>query len=100
MGLQDDFISNMKKLRKERNLTQEKLAELCSTDTAYIGQIETKRRFPSISLIEKIAKALDCEPYVLFKSQNINFEKTTVSKEDLKEKLLKEFENSLNKIFS
>ena len=57
MNLQDVFISNLKTIRKERQITQEKLAELCNTDTAYIGQIETKKRFPSISLIEKIATA-------------------------------------------
>ena len=50
------FISNLKTIRKERQITQEKLAELCNTDTAYIGQIETKKRFPSLTFIEKTIK--------------------------------------------
>ena len=70
MDLQDVFISNLKTIRKERQITQEKLAELCNTDTAYIGQIETRKRFPSISLIEKIAAALKVEPYRLFKNNS------------------------------
>ena len=70
MDLQDVFISNLKTIRKERLITQEKLAELCNTDTAYIGQIETRKRFPSISLIEKIAAALNVEPYRLFKNNS------------------------------
>ena len=68
MDLQEIFISNLKTIRKKQHITQEKLAELCNTDTAYIGQIETKKRFPSINFIEKIADALDIEPYLLFKN--------------------------------
>ncbi|MBO4509706.1 MAG: helix-turn-helix transcriptional regulator [Spirochaetaceae bacterium] len=68
MDLQEIFISNLKTIRKKQHITQEKLAELCNTDTAYIGQIETKKRFPSINFIEKIAEALNIEPYLLFKN--------------------------------
>jgi transcriptional regulator with XRE-family HTH domain len=57
---------NMKKYRKQAGVTQEKLAELCNTDPAYIGQIETGRRFPSIIYIEKIASALCIAPHLLF----------------------------------
>ncbi|MDR2246114.1 MAG: helix-turn-helix domain-containing protein [Treponema sp.] len=59
----------MKKYRKQAGITQEKLAELCDTDPCYIGQIETGRRFPSISYIEKIAAALCIAPYRLFYEQ-------------------------------
>ena len=43
-----------------------KLAELCDTAPSYIGEIEIGRRFPSIKLIEKIAKVLNVEPYRFF----------------------------------
>lgn len=66
MDLQDIFIYNMKRLRREKNITQEQLAERCETDTAYIGQIETKKRFPSIKFIEKIAASLEVDSYILF----------------------------------
>ena len=68
MALQQIFISNLKRIRKEKRITQEKLAELCDTDTCYIGQIETLRRFPSIHFIEKIAAALQVEADELFKN--------------------------------
>ena len=42
------------------------LAEMCGTSTSYIGQIEIGNRFPSIEMIEKIAEALNAEPYLLF----------------------------------
>ena len=70
MDLQSIFISNLKRIRKTKKITQETLAELCGTDTSYISQIEIKRRFPSISLIERIAGSLGVEPYVLFKDDS------------------------------
>ena len=42
------------------------LAEMCGTSTSYIGQIEIGNRFPSLDMIEKIAKALKVKPYLLF----------------------------------
>lgn len=98
MSLQDDFVSNLKIFRKRENLTQEKLAELCNTDTAYIGQIETKRRFPSVSFIEKIASVLKCEPYMLFEPQNREINKQNLSTTDLKKEIIKEVEKSLDKL--
>ena len=66
MTLQQVFMANMKKYRKQLGFTQEKLAELCNTDPCYIRQIEIGRRFPSITYIENIAKALNIAPYWLF----------------------------------
>jgi transcriptional regulator with XRE-family HTH domain len=66
MALQQVFMANMKKLRKEIGFTQEKLADICNTDPCYIRQIESGRRFPSISYIEKISLALQIAPYRLF----------------------------------
>jgi len=42
------------------------LAESCDTSTNYIAEIEIGRRFPSLKLIEKIAKVLNIEPYRFF----------------------------------
>lgn len=100
MNLQTIFISNMKRIRKQKHITQEKLAEICGTDTCYIGQIETLRRFPSIPLIEKIAAALEVEPWVLFKNDEaINYE---LKKEEkikiVKEKIAEELDKTISKI--
>jgi len=59
-------MANMKNHRKQAGLTQEKLAELCSTDPCYIRQIEIGRRFPSVTYIERIAAALNIAPFQLF----------------------------------
>jgi len=70
MRIQTVFSKNMKKYRKEAKLTQEKLAEICGTDHRYIGQIETGTRCPSLEYVERIATALNVEPYLLFYEGN------------------------------
>jgi len=66
MGLQQIFMNNLRKRRKQLGFTQEKLAEMCNTDPCYIRQIEIGRRFPSLQYIERIAEALNIAPYRLF----------------------------------
>jgi transcriptional regulator with XRE-family HTH domain len=66
MRLRDLFIVNLKKYRKLRGVSQMKLAELCDTATSYIGQIEIGDKFPSIEMIEKMAKSLQIPPHLLF----------------------------------
>ncbi len=95
MDLQDIFISNLKSIRKQKHITQEKLAELCSTETAYIGQIETRKRFPSISFIEKIAAALKIDAYLLFKNPKENPESLQKIK-ILKAKFINYLENNID----
>ncbi|GHT58961.1 transcriptional regulator [Spirochaetia bacterium] len=70
MGMKQDFVLNLKKFRKIEGISQMKLAEICGTDVSYIGQIEMGSRFPSIRLIEKIAQALEVEPYRFFMDES------------------------------
>lgn len=66
MSLEKLVIDNIKRIRKEKRITQEKLAEACNTATSYIGLMEIYRHTPKLSTIEKIACALEVEPIVLF----------------------------------
>lgn len=103
MDLQDIFIDNLRRIRREKNITQEQLAEKCGTDTAYIGQIETKKRFPSLIFIEKIASALEIESYLLFSTKQkqiseINIEELAEKiKSSLIPEIREEIKKSLNK---
>lgn len=60
------FGTNLKKYRKEKNLSQEKFAELCDLHRTYISDIECFRRSISLENIQKIADALEIETYKLF----------------------------------
>lgn len=50
-------------------MSQMRLAELCETSTSYIGEIEIAKKFPSIEMIEKIARALNVRPFQLFQDE-------------------------------
>jgi transcriptional regulator with XRE-family HTH domain len=66
MTLKQVFIQNLKEFRKKEGFSQMKLAEHCNTTTSYIGHIETGLKFPSMDMIEKMAKILRIEPYLFF----------------------------------
>jgi len=59
--------NNIKRLRKSKNISQEKLAELTGLHRTYIGGVERKERNISIDNIYKISKALNVPVYKLFK---------------------------------
>lgn len=71
MSLEKIVIDNIKRIRKEKGITQEQLAEACNTATSYIGLMEIYKNIPKLSTIEKIANALNVEPQLLFqKTEN------------------------------
>ena len=60
----------VKEFRKQKKLTQEKLAEIIGVDNGYISKLEVGQNFPSITTLEKIADVLDVELYELFRYTN------------------------------
>ena len=66
MTLKQIFVKNLKEFRKKEGFSQMKLAEHCDTETSYVGHIESGRKFPSMEMIEKMAKVLKIEPYHFF----------------------------------
>lgn len=50
---------NIRKLRKERGLTQKQLGELCGIKEANVRKYELDKANPKIETIERIAQALD-----------------------------------------
>lgn len=56
----------IKARRKELNLSQEKLAELCDISNTHMSSIENGKENPSIEIIPKICDALKVTPDYLF----------------------------------
>ena len=69
MYLERLVIDNIKRIRKEKGISQEKLAEACNTATSYIGLLEIYKNIPKLSTIERIAKALDVDPLMFFQDK-------------------------------
>lgn len=64
--LQDIFARNLKERRRQLGLTQAKLAELIGVSTSFVTEIETSRKAPSFSTIEKIGRALEVPCWTFF----------------------------------
>jgi len=56
----------LKEKRKNCGFSQAKLAEMVSVSTHHIATIETARNYPTLDLVERMARALDIEIYELF----------------------------------
>lgn len=56
---------NVKRLRKEKGLSQEQFAFDADLHRTYISDIERGNRNPTVTVLEKIAIALDVKPGVL-----------------------------------
>jgi transcriptional regulator with XRE-family HTH domain len=101
MSLQDVFIANLKKFRKERGLSQMKLAERCDTSTSYIGEIEIGVKFPSVTMIEKLAGALHIPAHLLFiEDQAASFAASfePLIPDEVKAELIQQINTLVNKI--
>jgi len=60
MDVRSRLATNMKALRKERGWSQETLAGEAELDRTYISGIERQVKNPTITVAERIAKALGC----------------------------------------
>lgn len=67
MSLNNIFIDNLKYYRDLRGYSQEKLADKSNLHRTYISLIERNKRNITIKNIEKLALALEVEPYELLK---------------------------------
>ena len=55
------FGRNVQKFRKEKQISQEKLAEMSGVHRTYVGMIERAEKNITLRNMEKIAKALGVE---------------------------------------
>lgn len=67
MAIRKRLAMNVRRLRKERGLSQEALGHEADVDRTYVSGIERCVRNPTIDIIERIARALDVDEAELFR---------------------------------
>lgn len=86
MSLKQDLGKKIQKLRKDKKITQEQLAELVGIDPKNISRIENGNNYPTAENLTSIAKALNVEIYELFVFNNLPIE-------EMKKEIISELEN-------
>jgi transcriptional regulator with XRE-family HTH domain len=62
------FGQRLRELRLERSLTQDALALIVATSKPFISDLERGVKVPSLTMILRLASALDCRVYDLVKA--------------------------------
>jgi transcriptional regulator with XRE-family HTH domain len=61
MTLRRILAQNLRRVRQERSLTQEELADLAGINRNYVGMIEREENAATVDVLEALAKALSIE---------------------------------------
>jgi len=66
--LEQKLAKRLKQLRKQKKLTQEKLAEKSGLDYKFVQRLESRNaQSPTVRTLAKLGKALDLEPWEIIK---------------------------------
>lgn len=65
MKLRRIVARNIRRLRLERGLSQEELADVARLNRNYVGMIEREENAPTVDVLESLANALEVEPIAL-----------------------------------
>jgi transcriptional regulator with XRE-family HTH domain len=74
MALRETVAANIRRIRKEKGISQEDLADRAGVNRNYVGMVERCENAPTIDLLEKFAEALGVKPVVfLLESDHSDF---------------------------
>jgi len=100
--IQQRLSENLRKIRKNKKMTQLDLAIKCDLSEAMIKNIELNRSWPSEKTLSQITDALEIDVYRLFLPLAIDFEKEREIKvsvtDEIKKCLQKYLEEKLNSL--
>lgn len=64
--LRYQFGRRLRQLRREQDVTQERLAEYCDLSPEYISHMERGKASPSFDVLASLARELEVKPSALF----------------------------------
>lgn len=68
MKIRERVARNLRRLRREKSLSQEELAHRAKVNRNYVGMLEREEYSASVDTLEKLASALDVDPIDLLRS--------------------------------
>ena len=79
-----NFGDILKKLRKDKNLTQDELAQKINSSRSNIANYENGKNMPSVEILQKLSELFDVSTdYLLGKSDQRNPEKVNIEEVDV-----------------
>ena len=94
--LQSRVISNLKSIRKQKGLSQEKLSDKADISRQLMNDIEGKRRWLTKATLIKLCNALEIDPYELFLPTATESTKMNETYQAITKKIISEVKDSLN----
>lgn len=67
MDLKEVMAINLRRIRHDKKMTQEELADRAGLSARYIGAIERANKSASVTVLGRIAEALDVDAAILIK---------------------------------
>ena len=67
MDLRQLFATNLRRIRHQRKLCQERLAHDAEVDRAYVSRVERAVTYVGLEIIEKLATILEVDPAEFFR---------------------------------
>lgn len=71
MNLRQEIGQRIKRVRKQKNLTQEQLAEIMEISSRNLSNIELGNSFPKPETLEKFLKKMDITTQTLFSNDSV-----------------------------
>ncbi len=65
------FGAAIRKLRLQKGLSQQQLADACGLDISYVGQIERGQRNPTLGVMDALASVLETKVSALLKDAKL-----------------------------
>ncbi|MAT64613.1 MAG: transcriptional regulator [Gammaproteobacteria bacterium] len=69
MRLRRIVARNLKRLRREKGMSQEELADRAEINRNYVGMVERSENAATVDLLEKLAEALGAKPVDFFREE-------------------------------
>lgn len=67
MRLRERVARNLRRLRQEKSLSQEELADRAEINRNYVGMLEREENAATVDMLEKLAAVLEVDPVELLR---------------------------------